>query len=386
MLKFTMNAKDLKTMIEKGMTVIGKKAALQSLTKLYFQVEESGLVKVFGTNLEHFVEIRSNDAYDTSAGLLGIDVEDTKIITKMSGEVTIEDVSTEKEMKLNVKCGKKIVSIPKWENTDSFLPSMDDTEIHILTMQESWLLETITNLCTFTTDNDRMSLMQTYHFNVLQKRVETLDGYRIGIRMFKKTEIKNLSEDVTLHRMCMPVFKKILNKKSDAEVELYQDKKFVRIEGNDFTYISRRVDGKFYTVDSTLTDDRENTFTIDRENMLSIMKYNCDLIKQEERPVVFHSKEGKLYSYIKTSKYEAFDELKASDVSMEDLYIMLNPHYIVDVLNVIDCESPVFRFAGKYAPVFIDGNEYKFLILPMKDCIPDIEIKFEKNISRSMAV
>ena len=46
MMKFTMNAKELKTMMEKGISAINKKAALPTLTKLYFQVEENGTVKV----------------------------------------------------------------------------------------------------------------------------------------------------------------------------------------------------------------------------------------------------------------------------------------------------------------------------------------------------
>ena len=48
MLKFTMNAKELKTMMEKGISAINKKAALSTLTKLYFQVEADGTVKIWG--------------------------------------------------------------------------------------------------------------------------------------------------------------------------------------------------------------------------------------------------------------------------------------------------------------------------------------------------
>ena len=109
-MRFTMNAKELKTMMDKGMTAINKKASLPSLTKLYFQVDENGTVKTLGTDVEHFVEIRSNNAWNASPGVLGIDIDDIKVISKMNGEITIEDVSTEKEMKINIKCGKKNVT------------------------------------------------------------------------------------------------------------------------------------------------------------------------------------------------------------------------------------------------------------------------------------
>ena len=64
MMKFTMDAKELKTMMEKGTAAIDKKSSLASLTRLYLQVEENGTVKVFGTDIEHYVEIRSNNAYN----------------------------------------------------------------------------------------------------------------------------------------------------------------------------------------------------------------------------------------------------------------------------------------------------------------------------------
>ena len=95
MMKFTMNAKDLKVMMEKGMAAINKKATLSTLTRLYFQIDENGILKVWGTDMEHWAEVRTDNAYDAHPGVLGIDVDDIKIISKMSGEITLEDVTTE---------------------------------------------------------------------------------------------------------------------------------------------------------------------------------------------------------------------------------------------------------------------------------------------------
>ena len=116
MMKFTMNPKELKTMMEKGVVAINKKAALSRLTRLYKKVEVDGIVKALGTDMEHFAEIRSDNAWNTSPGVLGIDTEDIKVLSKMNGDITLEDVSTELEYKINVKCGKKNVTITKYEN------------------------------------------------------------------------------------------------------------------------------------------------------------------------------------------------------------------------------------------------------------------------------
>lgn len=371
MMKFTMDAKELKTMMEKGTAAIDKKSAFASLTRLYFQVEADGTVKALGTDMEHFVEIRSNNAYNTNPGTLGIDIEDIKVLSKMNGDVTLEDISTELEYKINVKCGKKIVTIPKYENTDTFLPTMDDTETHILTMNESWLLETIINLYAYTSDNDSYKIMQVFNFNTTHKRIEALDGHRIGMRTLEnqkiEMKIENPFDSVKIHRKCMPVFKKIMDKKSDAEVKVYQDKKYIRVEGKDFTYIIRRIEGEYFKVNNMLTDDRDYIFNADKENMLSVMKYNCDMIKQEKKPVVLHSEDGKLYSYMATSKYEFFDELKTNDNTINnELFIGFNPHFLADAFSIIDTDNPICRGKNNKSPMYIEGNEYQFMILPIK--------------------
>ena len=152
------------------MAAIDKKASLSSLTRLYFEVDGNGIVKVLGTNIEHYAEVRTDSAYQTSPGVLGISIDDIKIISKMSGEISIEDVSTENEMKINIRCGKKNVTIPRYENTDIFLPSMDDTEEKIFTVKENWLHETNVNLNTYTSNAIGNKMFQVFKINTKKKK------------------------------------------------------------------------------------------------------------------------------------------------------------------------------------------------------------------------
>lgn len=387
MMKFTMNAKELKAMMEKGLAAIDKKVTLDSLKKLYMQVEEDGTVKMWGTDMEHFAEIRTNNAFDTSPGVLGIDIDDIKIISKMNGDVTLEDVSTEMQQRINIKCGKKIVTIPRYANTDIFLPAMDDTETHILSVVENWLLETIVNLSLFTAGTDVNKMMDVFNFNTKQKRIEALDGFRIGMRSLENqniiVETENPFDTVKLHVKCLPVFKKIMDKKSDSEVKVYQDQKFIRVEGKDFTYIIKRVDGQYFNIEQMLTNSRDFVFNVDREEMLNVMKYNADMVKAENKPTILHSENGKLYSFLRTSRYETFDEIEAKNLTMnENLFIGFNPHYLVDILSVIDSDNPVFRGSKRSAPMFIDGDEYNFLVLPVNVIGEDV-MEFRKQLDRT---
>lgn len=387
-MKFTMNAKELKAMMEKGLAAIDKKVTLDSLKKLYMQVEEDGTVKMWGTDMEHFAEIRTNNAFDTSPGVLGIDIDDIKIISKMNGDVTLEDVSTEMQQRINIKCGKKIVTIPRYANTDIFLPAMDDTEAHIITTTESWLLETIANLSLFVAGDDVNKMLNVFNFNTKRKRIEALDNHRIALRSLDSQEIITVTENpfdtVKLHVKCLPVFKKIMDKKSDAGVKVYQDQKYIRISGKDFTYVIRRIDGQYFNIEQMLCDSRDFVFNADREEMLKIMKYNADMVKEEKEPTIFHSENGKLYTYLQTSRYQTFDEIETKNLVMdEDLFIGFNSHYLVDALSVIDSENPVFRGSQRNAPMYIDGNEYNFLILPINIAGENYIINFRTQLDRA---
>lgn len=390
MMKFTMNAKELKTMMEKGITAINKKAPISTLTRLYFQVEENGTVKVLGTDLEHYAEIRTDNAYNTSPGVLGIEVDDIKVITKMNGEITLEDATTETESKINIKCGKKTVSIPRYSNVDVFLPSMDETETKIMSVKENWLLDTIVNLAAYTSGNDNMKIMQVFNFNTKSNRVEALDGHRIGMRTLENQTIYEIAENpfntVKIHNKCVPVFKKIMDKKSENEVAIYQDKKYIKLEGKDFTYVIRRIDGEYFKVDQMLSISEDFKFIPNRQAILEVMKYNADLVKTascDRHPVVFYGENGNLYSYINTVKYEAFDELETSESNMKDMCIGFNPQFLADAFNIVDSDNPVCIGTNPKAPMLIYGNEYSFLVLPVNfgnDAV-DYKEKFNENIN-----
>ena len=388
MMKFTIYAKVLKEMIEKAATTIDKKSVLENLKRLYMQIDKNGTLRIWGSDLNHYTEVRNNSVYLTSPGVVGIDIDDIKIITKMTGEVTIEDVSTENERKINIICGKKTVSIPGYENTYIFLPDMDNTKMKILNVKENWLLDTITKLSIFTSDDDRMKMQMVFNFNTKDRRVEALDGQRIGMRSLESQTVYTVSDNpfdtVKLHKMCVPVFKKLLDKKSEKEVIISQDKKYVKVEGDDFTYIIRRIDGEYFNVKSILDISERFRYIANRENFLEVMKYNDNLIKTSKCDrgyVILHTENNIMYSYINTGKYEALDELEVKENTMNDeLYIGYNPKFLVDVFNIIDSDEPVCIGKDRVSPLIITGNEYSFLILPVSIGNKNYITNFTKRI------
>lgn len=388
MMKFTMNAKELKTMMDKAVTVVNKKVPVPSLKRLYFSVDNKGVLKILSTDIEHYIEVRTQDAYHTEPGMFGIDIEDIKIISKMSGEITMEDITTGEEEKINIKCGKKNVSIPRFENTDVFLPVLDNAE-NILDVKENWLSETISNLSVFVSNREEVNqMMSVFNFNTKEKRVEALWKYMIGMRQLEDNtilkETENPFETVKLHCRYVPVFKKLLDKKSEMEVIISQNDKYVKVESENYTYITKRIDGEYFKVNQMLSDEWDYKFTANAKELLEAMKYDADLLKESKLPVTFHAENGNLYSYAGTIKYEAFDEIEVKEKPEKDFYIGFNPNFLVDVMSIVDSEYPIFYGTKEVCPWIIKGDTYSFLILPVS--IKDEKLKAEEKIAKYIEI
>lgn len=388
MMKFTMNAKELKTMMDKAVTVVNKKVPVPSLKRLYFSVDNKGVLKILSTDIEHYIEVRTQDAYHTEPGMFGIDIEDIKIISKMSGEITMEDITTGEEEKINIKCGKKNVSIPRFENTDVFLPVLDNAE-NILDVKENWLSETISNLSVFVSNREEVNqMMSVFNFNTKEKRVEALWKYMIGMRQLEDNtilkETENPFETVKLHCRCVPVFKKLLDKKSEMEVIISQNDKYVKVESENYTYITKRIDGEYFKVNQMLSDEWDYKFTANAKELLEAMKYDADLLKESKLPVTFHAENGNLYSYAGTIKYEAFDEIEVKEKPEKNFYIGFNPNFLVDVMSIVDSEYPIFYGTKEVCPWIIKGDTYSFLILPVS--IKDEKLKAEEKIAKYIEI
>lgn len=384
MIKFTMNAKELKIMMDKVMTAVNKKVSVPSLKRLYFSIDDKGILKILSTDIDHYVEVRTKNVYHTEPGMLGIDIEDIKIISKMSGEITVEDITSDKEEKINIKCGKKNVSIPRFENTDVFLPVLNNVE-DILDVKENWLSETISNLSVFVSNREEVNrMMSVFNFNTKEKRVEALWNCMIGMRQLEDDmilkETGNPFETVKLHCRCVPVFKKLLDKKSERKVIISQNDKYVKVESENFTYITKRIDGEYFKVNQMLSDEWDYKFTANAKELLEAMKYDADLLKESKLPVTFHAENGNLYSYASTTRYEAFDEIEVKEKPEKDFYIGFNPNFLVDVMSIVDSEYPIFYRTKEVCPWIINGDTYSFLILPVN--IKDVKIKAEKRIAK----
>ena len=383
MLSFSITSKDLGTVIKKANSALDNKSALTPLRTIYFRSDDSNTLMITSTNIAQWLEVKTDKIWNCKPGIFGIESEDMKLILKMSGDVSFEDISMDTENKISVKCGKRELAVNKVCDTDYVLPTMGDDEQNVLEATESWLYDTVTKLIPFTSKSDMIPLQKCINFDTKAKRVTALDGSRLALKKMENVSIISEQRNINMNAaLAFPVLKTVLNKIGNKRILMSIDKTWICIKGNDFTYIIKHTDGVYYDVDKILPHNDSFSCVADKEKLLETVKYSKDIIGKEKIPFVLHSKNGKLYSYTAVTKYEVLEELEVNDLRMDDMYIAFNPSFWVDALSTIDTEKVKICGGRNIDPLMIYGNEYDFLILPVNIRNPALLDKIEKKFEK----
>lgn len=63
----------------------------------------------------------------------------------------------------------------------------------------------------------------------------------------------------------------------------------------------------------------------------------------------------------------SFDDIETENNTMQNgLHIGFNCRLLLDIFNVVDNEKPIVTGTSELHPLFVKGDEYHFLILPIK--------------------
>lgn len=386
-MKFEILTKEFKTLTEKAATCILKKAPVADLTRICLNVTEKGILEVKGANMEHYITVTSDLVFGTEPGSCTIDNEDLKVINKLTGMVTV----IKEENKLIFDNGKKKLSIPCYDTYDINFPKLKEDETsHIIDMTEAWMLETLTKLDTFTPHEYKNIAMECFNFNTKKNRIEALDGHRIGLRTLNSCNIGEEKQETKymLSNKCVPVFKKVLDKKSDNLITYQTDGKYNKITGNNFVYYSKCIDAFYFKTECMLNCDAEYSCIVNRENLMEIAKYNKDLriSKEDNKPMVLKCKNNTLYSYMRTSRYETLDTVETRDFNIKEGFaIAFNPAYMFEGLNIMEKEDAKIELKHSKAPALVTCGEYQYLLLPVNLNVAGEISTIEERINKLIA-
>lgn len=359
MFRMKMDAAELKKILEKGLAAVPKKSSFQILECVKLNMAH-GVLDVAATDTDIYVSAQTAHCWDTSDGTILIDGDDLKLLLKMKGEITIE----EKDGKAEIKNGKKILrmnlkaleAFPEWPVITS------DTKSGKI--QEKDLLEGMINLAPFLDKNANNAFLTAYNIDWDAGRMYACDNHRLGYKKLN-TSGNRTGKTYLILGSSLPVFKKLLDKKSERRLSCGESGSYIYIFGECFQYIQHKIQEEYLQVDTLLNGDFNQEFDVDKEELKAVVKYDVDLgIAKESKPIVMIFKNGEMQVFGQTTRFESLDHVEISNSNMEEHFaIGFNPQFWLDALNVVDTEQVHVQMAGNKNPALLTAGEYGFLIL-----------------------
>lgn len=367
MLKFTIDMKNLKPIIDKVSAVIDKKTRTPVLKRCYFHTTDHQTLRVYATDFNHSLEMECEAVWGTECGRIGIDMDDLKIITKMTGEITATVTVTDKKYVATIRNRGKCVTLPAYfeEGVD---PLQMDHEDQVMSLDSSWLLETILKLSCFTMDDKANRLAGSICLNTRAKRAEALDGHHAGLRKIPENAFIHWEGELKLSHQSFSVLKMVLDKTPGKDVLISRNGKYIKITSPDFAYTTREVEGNFFNIDHSLQYALCNIpycITAEKEELIKIIQYVNGLIKEGRVSLILHESDRRLFSYANTGKHEILDEVSSGQIRLpEEFFIGFYPSPLLDILKVLDSKTIELYVATEKSLAYVKENEYEFLICP----------------------
>lgn len=361
----TIGSKEMKNALNKIAASVPKKFVLSIMENVLFDVTRND-VRITGNNMDDSLTYIVKNVYDLVPGKFVMSMESFKRISEL--KESSEIISDIQEKTLIVKNGKKRLKFTNNYNPEDFFTVSKESLENMETIWKTTnldFLKTLEKLSTNLGMNDNRKLMTCYNFDCKHKRIVTLDGHRFALRNVPEMESDRL---VNLYYTVFPKLKKILNDKAnyDSELTISSNGKYIKIQGSDFEYISKEIEGDYFRIDSMLTNDFDKTIKVYREEMLEIMKYNKKL-KTDTIPVVIANYDKTIYSYFNTATCENLDIVESEmNTISNDFEIGFDPNYLVDAFeNVSENDLVTINFTNPKSPTFIhdDSKEYLFVVL-----------------------
>ncbi len=196
----------------------------------------------------------------------------------------------------------------------------------------------------------------------------SVDGYRISYRQLD-ISIENGEEEVVVPGRTLGEISKILSADDADDMQLYFEDKHILFDLGSSKVVSRLLEGEFLKYEQVFSSDYETRIQVDRKDFLMSIE-RAALISREgkKNPIKFEIDGDNMIITSKAELGTAREEV-AIELEGSELSIAFNPRYLIDALKSIDDDAVCIHFISALTPCIIqpiEGNHYKYLILPIR--------------------
>lgn len=198
--------------------------------------------------------------------------------------------------------------------------------------------------------------------------IVSVDGYRIS---YRKQQLLKSGNKITavVPGKTLNEISKILSNTEEEIVSLFFTDKHILFYINENIVVSRLIEGEYIKYAQSFTEDFKTKIYINRLLFMQALERASLICRDSKKvPVKIEITQSELIITSNTDINTAYEEVSA-DIEGDILKIAFNPRYLIDALKVIEEERICIQFTTSLSPCIIkpiEGNNYKYLILPLR--------------------
>lgn len=364
-MKFTCLRSDLAEAVSNVQRAVSSKASIPAL--------EGILIKAYGSQIVlsgYDLEIGITTAIDATVNIEGEIVVSAKLFSNIVRKLPEEIVCIETDERLityitSGQADYQIVGISSAEYPE--LPTFDGLDN--ITVNAEVFKNMIRQTIFAVSENAMKSPIYTgslFEINNNIFRIIAIDGYRMALRE-ENIDFQGKVSFVVPGKTQSEVLKLITDNEKDIEIIVGQRQIIFKVEN--YSIISRLIEGTFLDYNSTIPKDNKTEFVINTRTLINAVERMALMTDERiQTPVRCNISSDEIKLSCSTSIGRANDVITTT-VAGADVEIGFNNRYLLDALKNSDTDEVRIIVNGPLIPIVVkpvNSDSFVFLIVPMR--------------------
>ncbi len=194
------------------------------------------------------------------------------------------------------------------------------------------------------------------------------DGHRLALSEYQTDISISEAKQVIVPRKGVMELARLLDS-SDAPARIMISQNHIRVEAGNLVFTSKLIDGKFPDYNRVIPADGNKILSIDRELLKKSMNRISILSNEKYRGIRLSLAPGNLSIQANNPDQEEAEEELAVDYDEAEIEIGFNVTYLIDVLNVLQCDKVNIKLKDANSSCIISDSEdltSLYVVMPMR--------------------
>jgi DNA polymerase-3 subunit beta len=365
-MKFTCNTKELSNACNNVIRAVSSKVTIPTIEGILIECG-SDTLSLTGYDFEFGINtILSVDVVEPGAIVINAKVL-CDIIRKLADDdITIETKGTS----VSIICGAAQYNITGID-ADEYpeLPSVNGGQQ--IELDQKILYSMIIQTIFAVADSESSKPVYTgLKFELSQNELTLIgvDGYRLAIR---KEAINYSGDDLTfiVPKKTIKEIMKLIDIESDKPISVSVGKRHIVFEVEDYSIISRLLEGEFLDYTSAVPKAISTTVLINTTDAIDCIDRTLPVIENNQKNPIRCLFDGDQMRVSTVSSLGRVVDYTHANTSGDRVEIGFNSKFFLDALNAADTDEVRIELAGAVSPVKImpvNSDGFLFLVLPMR--------------------